>query len=379
LSDITLVLLGAGSATRFRNSASRPYPKKQWLYSGDKPLWLDVAAKFEKLYPFKDIVIVSSPEDIGFMQNFASFCFVEGGATRQASLQNALAKVESDYVLVSDIARCCLDEAMIMRVIEANNQADCIVPVLKASDTIYQGSEPVDRDTISLIQTPQLSRSAILKEALSQPEAFSDESSAISAIGGKIAFVEGSLHAHKLTLLSDLKQLPCLQSPNQEQFVGMGIDIHTFEADKKMLLCGIEIAEVDYGFKAHSDGDVAIHALIDALLGACGMGDIGELYPDNDAQYANIDSKILLRDTVDKIRDVGFEIINVDMTIMAQAPRLSNYKTLMRRKIAELLGIAPQYVNIKATTAEKMGFVGRKEGIMVHAIANTKYFDWSKI
>jgi 2-C-methyl-D-erythritol 4-phosphate cytidylyltransferase/2-C-methyl-D-erythritol 2,4-cyclodiphosphate synthase len=144
-----------------------------------------------------------------------------------------------------------------------------------------------------------------------------------------------------------------------------------------MKLCGV-IIDVDYGFKAHSDGDVAIHALIDALLGAAGMGDIGELYPDTEAAYAGADSTKLLEDTVNRIRAFGFEIGNVDMTIMAQAPRLLPYKAQMRTTLAALLDITPNRVNIKATTAEKLGFIGRKEGVTVHAVANLTYFDWKK-
>lgn len=380
MSDITLILLGAGSATRFRNDTNiEQLPKKQWLYSGDQPLWLDVVGNFETLYDFADIVIAASVEDIAVMKNFASYSYVEGGSTRQASLSNALANIGTEYVLVSDIARCCLDSKMIGRVIEAKAQADCIVPVLSAVDTIYQEGKPIDREGIKLIQTPQLSRTKILKKALAQADEFSDDSSAIASIGGSVAFVEGSMEAHKLTRLSDLKKLPCLKPPSKDNFVGFGVDIHPFEANKKMFLCGVAIESVDYGFKAHSDGDVAIHALIDALLGACGMGDIGELYPDTDSQYENIDSKVLLKDTMAKIRGVGFVPINVDMTIMAQAPRLLPYKEVMRQSISTLVGIEKRYVNIKATTAEKLGFVGRKEGVMVQAVANVKYFDWSRI
>jgi len=144
-----------------------------------------------------------------------------------------------------------------------------------------------------------------------------------------------------------------------------------------MKLCGVSI-DVDYGFAAHSDGDVAIHALIDALLGAAGMGDIGELYPDTESAYAGADSTRLLEDTLNRIRAFGLEVGNVDMTILAQAPRLLPYKAQMRSRLAGLLGIAAHRVNIKATTAEKLGFVGRKEGVTVHAVATLNYFNWKK-
>ncbi len=375
--SISLVLLGAGSSSRFRASSNKIYPKKQWLYSGDKPLWLQVTQNFEKIYKFDKIIVVSSKEDIEFMKNFGSYSFVEGGSSRQESLNNAIKNIDSEFVLVSDIARCCLDESMILRVIEARGEVDCIVPSLNVSDTIYQNENPIDRDSVKIIQTPQLSNLALLKEALSLGKEFTDDSSAIKSLGKKVKFVEGSLKAHKLTILDDIKKLDCIKTPVSTQFVGFGVDIHPFEKDKEMYLCGVHIDSVDYGFKAHSDGDVAIHALIDALLGACGMGDIGELYPDSDMQYSGIDSKILLKDTVSKIKSLGFDIINVDMTILAQAPRLLSFKQRMREKISNILEIEMRYVNIKATTTEKLGFVGKKEGVMVQAVANLKYFDWT--
>jgi len=144
-----------------------------------------------------------------------------------------------------------------------------------------------------------------------------------------------------------------------------------------MYLCGVPI-DAKFGFKAHSDGDVAIHALIDALLGAAGFGDIGEFYPDTDSQYAGVDSCILLGDTVQTLRDCGLRIGNVDLTIIAQAPKLLPYKERMRHRIAELLGIQSNFVNIKAATAERLGFLGREEGVAVEAIANLTYFDWTQ-
>ena len=142
-----------------------------------------------------------------------------------------------------------------------------------------------------------------------------------------------------------------------------------------MYLCGVEL-KTNYGFKAHSDGDVAIHSLIDALLGASGMGDIGELFPDNDPKYKNIDSKKLLSYVVTKIYNYGYEIINVDITIIAQKPKLISYKQLFREKLAEILQLDKSKINIKATTTEKLGFVGRSEGVAVISNANLKFYNW---
>ena len=373
LSDTTLILLGAGSSSRFRTNV-----KKQWLYSEEDPLWLHVAEHFEKSADFEQIIIVSSLDEIHLMRNFAEYTYVEGGESRQASLFNALVHVNSEYVMVSDIARCCVPGDMIARILAEKKEGSCIVPVLPVTDTLYMDDMPTDREKIKIIQTPQLSVTKMLKKALETETVFTDDSSAIASLGEKIYFVEGSVLAHKLTTLSDLQKVPCLQAPSSKTLTGFGIDIHPFEAGKKMSLCGVKI-DVNYGFKAHSDGDVAIHAIIDALLGAAGMGDIGELYPDTDTSYAGADSKVLLKDTVRRVTSFGYEIGNIDLTIMAEAPKLLPYKAEMRKTLASLLGIKANFINIKATTAEKLGFVGRKEGITVHAIANLTYFNWKNI
>jgi len=206
---------------------------------------------------------------------------------------------------------------------------------------------------------------------------FTDDSSAIASIGGEIIFVEGSTKAHKLTTVEDLSKLPCLKRPSTRAMVGFGIDIHPFEDGKKMFLCGVEI-DSPFGFKAHSDGDVAIHALIDALLGASGLGDIGEFYPDTDSEYKGINSTELLKDTINRLNSLGYVVGNVDLSIIAQTPKLLNYKKAMRFNLAKLLNIRPNLVNIKATTAEKLGWIGRKEGVAVEAVATLYYYDWTE-
>jgi len=373
LSNTTLILLGAGSSSRFKNNV-----KKQWLYTGDIPLWLYVTEHFEQSAQFDEIIIVSTQEEIQVMKTFASYTYIEGGDSRQASLYNALQKVTSKHVLVSDIARSCVPGDMIKRILASKERASSIVPVLPVTDTLYMNENPIDRDKVKIIQTPQLSVTDILKQALETETIFTDDSSAVASLGESVVFVEGDSRAHKLTTIQDLSKLSCLQGPSNKTLTGFGIDIHPFESKKEMFLCGVAI-DVEYGFKAHSDGDVAIHALIDALLGAAGMGDIGELYPDTEDTYAGADSKVLLSDTVKRIYAYGFTIGNIDLTIMAEAPKLLPYKDEMRSTLASLLGIRKHFVNIKATTAEKLGFVGRKEGVTVHAVANLTYLDWKKL
>ncbi len=374
--DVSLIILAAGSSSRFEKKAA-----KQWLRSGELPLWLAVTQKLKSEYPFAQCVVTAHPDDLAYAAQFVTeadgITLVAGGAERQLSLKAAAAAVDSEYVLVTDVARACVDAALMERLFESVEGAECVVPYLGVSDTVVYGDEGIDRTQVKRIQTPQLSRTLFLKKALEDTTLYTDESTLIKAHGGNVVYVAGQEQAAKLTYAVDLASLPCLQAPAKETFVGNGFDVHAFEAGRKMVLCGVEIDDVDYGFKAHSDGDVGIHALIDAILGAAGAGDIGELFPDTDDTFKDIDSKVLLEECVRRVSRYGFDIVNVDITIIAQAPRLGAYKARMKQTIAGVLGIAPFRVNIKATTTEKLGFVGRKEGVAVMATANLKYFDWT--
>jgi 2-C-methyl-D-erythritol 4-phosphate cytidylyltransferase/2-C-methyl-D-erythritol 2,4-cyclodiphosphate synthase len=373
LPDLTLVLLGAGNSTRFAAET-----KKQWLWIENEPLWLFLANKFVKLLNIKNIIIVANKQDINYMKNFADFTFVEGGQERQDSLKNALEFVKSKYVMVSDIARVCLDDNLIKRLLQKRGESDIIVPYLNATDTIHYQNRYINRDEIKIIQTPQLSKTAILKKALQNKKLFTDDSSAILDMGGNVTYVQGSSKATKLTYQEDLEKLKCLKPPSKDIFIGTGYDVHPFKEGRKMYLGGV-LFDVPYGFKAHSDGDVLIHALMDALLGGIGYGDIGELYPDNDNRYKNADSKTLLKDVVKFIKSVGFEIINTDITIMAQKPKITPYKNSIKSTLAKIVKIPIQKINIKATTTEGLGFIGRSEGVAVQATVNLKYFDWMSL
>ena len=150
--------------------------------------------------------------------------------------------------------------------------------------------------------------------------------------------------------------------------VGHGYDVHVFAENRKLMLGGVEIPW-EKGLDGHSDADVLVHAVCDAVIGALGLGDIGKLYPDNDDRFLNIDSRILLRDVVDKIHSLGYKVVNVDTTIMAQAPRMAAYESEMIKNVASDLKVDVSCVSIKATTTEKLGFTGRKEGIAVESVA----------
>ena len=371
MSNVTLIILCAGNSTRFGLQA-----KKQWLRIENQPLWLFVAQKLSQASQFDKIIVAASPLELNYMQNFSTdITFVAGGETRQESMKNALEEVTTQHVMVTDVARSCVPNEVIQRLLDEKDNGDCIVPVLNVSDTVIYNEETINRDNVKLIQTPQLSNTTILKEALNTNIEYTDDSSAIKALGRDVIYVEGSHLSKKLTYNKDLQTIECLKAPSHNYFTGTGLDIHAFEENKQMVLGGVEI-DVPYGFKAHSDGDVLIHSVIDALLGAAGAGDIGEFFPDTDPQYKGADSKILLEEIVKFIYNVGYEIVNVDVTIIAQKPKINPHKLAIKGTMASLLHIEPQFINVKATTAEKLGFLGRSEGVAVQSSATLKYFDW---
>lgn len=368
--EISLIMLGAGNSTRF----SLPV-KKQWIRIANEPLWLFATKNLCNFYPFKKVVVVSN--ECEYMRKFApNFDFVKGGETRQDSLKNALENINSDYVLVSDIARPCISKDLFSRILDAIHNADCVVPILKTNDTAYYENNLINRDSLKLIQTPQLSKTSILKSALTSSNFYTDDSSAIKAQNGKIWYVKGSKMANKITYYDDLLDLN-LPKPSQEIFSGNGFDLHKFGANRDLIICGEKIP-YEMGLIAHSDGDVGIHALIDAMFGACALGDIGTFYPDNDDKFKNIDSRILLKNSAEKIKSIGFDIVNLDITIIAQEPKISPFKDKMCENLSKILQLPQNFINVKASTTEKLGVIGQKEGIAAIANVNLRYYDWTK-
>ena len=206
LLDISLIMLGAGNSSRFELPV-----KKQWLRIGSDPLWLFATKNLSNFYTFKEIIVVS--KECKYMSKFApNYKFVDGGKTRQDSLKNALELVSSEFVLVSDIARPCISSELFHKIIEAAAQADCVVPALKIADTAYLGENAIDREKVKLIQTPQLSRTALLKKALSSGEIYTDDSSAMRAIGASVWHILGDEMARKITFKEDLSKISALTS-----------------------------------------------------------------------------------------------------------------------------------------------------------------------
>jgi len=409
LKDISLILLAAGDSSRFGLPV-----KKQWLRVGELPLWQYVAQSIARAHSFKKIIIAVNEEDVSYCERLYAcslasargesaergtseykfqrkqggiecnadergsenlkFYFVPGGANRQSSLKNALQLVESELVLVSDVARAQISPELISSLIRNLGGADCISPYLGVNDTTYLGERIVEREELRLIQTPQLSRTALLKKALEGSEIFTDDSAAVGSAGGRLEFIKGEAGALKITRASDLAALnlkPC----SRDIFCGTGYDVHALEKGAGIMLGGVQIP-CEFALIAHSDGDVAIHALIDAICGAAMLGDIGELFPDGDAKLKGADSKELLRKVMRRVRGYGYELVNADITIIAQRPKIGAYKAEMQEVLSEILNCAR--VNVKATTTEGLGFTGRSEGIAAQAVVSLKFYDWQK-
>lgn len=368
MKKISLVLLGAGESSRFESGV-----KKQWIRLDQKPLWLFVADYLSQFYEFSQVIIAVHKNELRICKEMCDYTIVQGGTTRQESLKNALDLVSAEFCLVSDAARAIISKTMFERIIFANGA--CVVPFLSVVDTAVLGDNYIDRSALKLIQTPQLSKTNLLKNTLLKAtKDYTDESSLLKDFGEEIVFVRGDVQARKLTNIQDLRLLN-LPKTSAKTFVGYGYDTHQFLENAPLVLGGVEINE-SYGLKAHSDGDVILHALIDALLGACGFGDIGEFFSDKDEQNKNKNSAIFLKHITDLMQKTSFYVVNVSVVIIAEQPKLSPYKAAIKKSLASLLKIEPFCVNVAATTNEKMGFVGRKEGLMVQCVANVGLIDW---
>lgn len=389
--NTTLIIMSAGESSRF---CEKSRIKKHWIRICGVPLWLFVANALQYRYKFQKVIITAHKNEVNYMRRFSDFEIVSGGHSRQESLENALKCVTSKFVAVSDAARFGLDFTVLDRLFSQDlAKVDCVIPTLNVADTIFMESENkkqyMDRNAFKLVQTPQISRLDILREALKLGE-FSDESSAINAFGGRILCIQGSHKLHKLTHFEDLSVIMAslgedyrelarlsqdstyLQNLNGDNaFVGFGFDVHRFCKNKQMVLCGVKI-ESEFGLEAHSDGDVALHALCDALLGGIGAGDIGEWFPPEDDSFKNTNSAILLKKVFDFVESVGFCLVNVDITILAEIPKITPHKNAMIEVLSEILRLPKNRINIKATTMENMSFIGRKEGICAKAVVSLR-------
>lgn len=380
------VILAAGSGTRL--GAAKP---KQYIEWRGRPLFWHSALAMSRAGCIDGLVFVFPGADLeeqekrirelAFLDNLGlEWRIAAGGARRQDSSRAGMELLPPacSRVLIHDAARCLVEPALIRAVAGAvSKERPAVVPAVPVTDTIRRvspenqcaGSGCVDRASLRAIQTPQGFWLETLKRALdeAEPGEVTDDASLLEQIGFEVVLVPGDAGNIKITNPIDLRMLserdccsPCS---------GFGYDVHRFGAGHPLKLGGVTIpAKLE--IVAHSDGDVLLHALIDAMLGCASLGDIGQHFPDSDARFESISSALLLEETKRLLKAEGVELCHVDLTVVAQKPKLAPYAGEIRRNVARLLELPLQAVNFKATTEEGLGFTGELAGIKAYALVN---------
>ncbi|MGL4198635.1 MAG: bifunctional 2-C-methyl-D-erythritol 4-phosphate cytidylyltransferase/2-C-methyl-D-erythritol 2,4-cyclodiphosphate synthase [Allorhizobium sp.] len=390
---IGIVVVAAGRGERAGASIEGP---KQYRRIGGKPVIWHTLKLFLDWPRSGPITVVIHPDDRDLLQTAVAdlpgsdrLIVTTGGSTRQASVLNGLQSLKDrgvEHVMIQDGVRPFVDLALLERIsaaLEAGRPA--VLPAIPVSDTIKRADSSglvaatVSRKDLYAAQTPQSFHYATILAAHERAAAdraadFTDDASIAEWAGIPVHLVEGSIDNVKLTVQRDItmadEKLTGTALPDVR--TGNGYDVHQLEAGDGVTLCGIFIPH-DQRLKGHSDADVALHALTDALLATCGAGDIGDHFPPSDIRWKGAPSRIFLEHAAKIVRDAGGTIMNADISLIAEAPKVGPHRQAMREKLAEVLGIALDRCSVKATTNETIGFVGRREGIAAIATATVVY------
>ncbi len=376
--SIAAIIPAAGSGTRMKLK----HPKQYHLL-GNAPILVHAIRPFIAHPDIDQVVVVAPQEHLEATRKLCAnhddqIIVVPGGKRRQDSVRagyQALSK-KTRLVVIHDGARPLVTNALINRCLEAAKKSGAAIAAIPVKDTLKQAASDgmiaatVDRRNLWQAQTPQVFAYSILGQAYHNKAAgeATDEAMLIEGLGHHVALVDGDETNIKITRPADLLLAQQLMTKTSCPFrIGHGFDAHRFATQRKLILGGVEIP-YDLGLAGHSDADVLSHALCDALLGATGKGDIGKHFPDTDPRFAGISSLKLLEQVCAAVKDDGYHIGNIDLTIVCQQPRLAPYLAAMRSQLATTCQNHEQTINIKATTTEKMGYTGRGEGISAHAV-----------
>ena len=375
------ILLGGGSGTRMKlgyNKVLHPLCGKSVIRRSAEAFLGHVDGMIAVCPPDEESAFHSE------LQGLPVPCLLaHGGTTRQDSVWNGLLALPRDcsHVLVHDAARCLVDGETIEKAKQSAEWHGSGVVAVPMSDTIKQADadgtvvSTLDRSTLWSIQTPQAFDVSLLKDAhlLAQREHFigTDDASLVERLGRKVRLVQGHRLNIKLTTSEDLVMAEALigkKNAYPTLRFGIGYDVHRLVTGRALILCGVQIPW-QLGLDGHSDADVAVHALMDAMLGAAALGDIGQHFPDSDPAYKGISSITLLRHVVRLLSEHGLRPVQADITIVAQAPKLAPFIPAMKENLAACLDLPADRVSVKATTTERLGFEGRGEGISAQASA----------
>ena len=374
--NVTALIVAAGSGSRMGGEIP-----KQYRPLGGKAVLAHAVDGFlaHPCVHAVRVVIGDGQEDLArdALRGAGVGALITGGETRSASVQRGLAAVEDGIVLIHDAARLACPPPVIDRLLDALRSHDGAAPVLPINDTLARADdvlgEDIDRAKAVRVQTPQAFRRDALLAAYAQwpGNAPTDESTVARAFGLSVAAVEGDESLEKLTSEADWKRAEQRLEARLTPRTGLGFDVHAFHGEGPVMMGGIAIPH-DRGLAGHSDADVVLHAITDALLGAAGLGDIGEHFPPSDPQWKGASSEIFLIHAAELIRSNGGMIDHVDCTVICEEPKIAPHRDPMRANLARLLGLPPSAVSIKATTTERLGFTGRREGIAAQAVASIR-------
>ena len=385
---VAAVIVAGGSGLRVGGEI----PKQYQLIGGKPVIWWTLKAFLEHpAISFVQCVIGAGHEAMfkAATQGLGLIAAVNGGSTRQESCRigvEACVSAKPTKVLVHDAARPFISPELISEVIAELEHANAVIPGLPVADTMKFApggviTKTVDRSAMWFVQTPQgFSFPKILdahrKAAREEQNGLTDDAAVAEFAGMEVRIVSGEQRNKKLTTKADVEAANVelnmrLFVDRPDVRVGQGIDFHVFEKGKFVTLCGIEVPH-SHKLKGHSDADVAMHALTDAILGAIGEGDIGTHFPPSDMQWKNAASSIFLSKAMSLLMARGGVVANVDITILAEAPKISPHIAAMKAALAPLLQISVDRIAVKATTTEKMGSIGRKEGMAAYATATVR-------
>ena len=397
------IIVAAGSGSRARRASDTV--AKQYLEIGGKAVLLRTLEQFLANEQVDRIQVVIGPQDNDLYNEAISPSLtgklaeqakakllppVDGGDTRQISVLNGLKAIKAEgpkHVLIHDAARPFITDAILARCFESLKEHKACLVATPVTDTIKkvdaEGTilQTIDRSTLWSAQTPQAFDYAFIlnahEKAFNQTiHTFTDDASVAEWVGEPVHIVEGSPSNRKLTSQEDLTMAETMINPTGPRpltdiRVGTGYDVHAFDEGDAVIIGGISIPHT-HKLKGHSDADVGLHAITDAILGAIADGDIGTHFPPSDPQWKGAASDLFLKDAVRRVEERGGKLSNIDMTIICEAPKIGPHRPDMREAIAQICQISIDRVSVKATTSERLGFTGRKEGIAALATATVR-------
>ena len=376
------IILAAGNSQRFRSNVGKPYQK----IAGKSLIELNID-KARKIKAIKKMIVVYNKKDTKRVKSLKlkNVKLILGGKNRQLSTFNALKYLiknkDITKVLIHDVARPNISSKLLNTIISKMKTAKAVVPKISINDAVKQRidtslSEYIlgkNRNNLFLTQTPQ---AFYLKEIYhlhrTNSAKYKDDDISLYMDLNKVKFIEGEKNNFKITDWSDFENLKNIFRSKQN--VGIGFDVHRLVPNRKLYLAGLKIKST-LGTLGHSDGDPVLHAITDAILGACQMGDIGRIFSDKNKKFKNIRSNILLKKVLDQIKFEGYFVNNIDINIITQTPKIKNIKNKMIENIAKLCEISKDQINIKGKTTEKLGVIGKEKAIACEVIASVVKYD----